>query len=347
MFNTDQELHDAATNFSAQHNVSYPTALRAAVIEQRLGMNANQARLAFSEEHALSEQEMSDWAELESIRKGISFGEALQGVISQKAHTPGAKRFFDALHRGVTPGDADMNDAAQQLSQESGLSFCEAFSKIDEVSKVADVIKVLPIAFSEGGEINDHLLNAAALMQAARTGSSYEVSLNHVLNTLPMSADANFAEAVAAAEPQQGIELEIFRAGNHTDSAGNKHSFTVKDVQAMAAAYDRTKREAPMVKGHPDEGAPAYGWIASLRATEDGRLMARTTQWDEGFLKEMKAGRYKKRSASFYPPGHSNNPVPGAFYLRHLGWLGAQQPAVGGLADVAFQATDEFLSFTL
>ena len=56
---------------------------------------------------------------------------------------------------------------------------------------------------------------------------------------------------------------------------------------------------------------------------------------DEGFAGLLKAGRFKKRSASFYPPGHPSNPTPDRPYLRHVGFLGAQPPAVKGLADFA------------
>ncbi|WP_275100142.1 peptidase [Sedimenticola hydrogenitrophicus] len=47
-------------------------------------------------------------------------------------------------------------------------------------------------------------------------------------------------------------------------------------------------------------------------------------------------GRFKKVSASFYPPTHPANPVPGVYYLRHVGFLGAQPPAVKGLKAVEF-----------
>ncbi len=56
----------------------------------------------------------------------------------------------------------------------------------------------------------------------------------------------------------------------------------------------------------------------------------------------MEAGRYKKVSASFYQPDSPNNPVPtGVFYLRHVGFLGAQPPAIKGLKDIAFNENEE------
>ena len=57
------------------------------------------------------------------------------------------------------------------------------------------------------------------------------------------------------------------------------------------------------------------------------------------FTDWVAAGRYKKRSASFYTADHPSNPTPGKPYLRHVGFLGAQPPAVKGLAD--FAGTDE------
>ena len=48
----------------------------------------------------------------------------------------------------------------------------------------------------------------------------------------------------------------------------------------------------------------------------------------------VRAGRFKKVSASFYTPDSPHNPVPGVYYLRHVGFLGAQPPAVKGLAPV-------------
>lgn len=48
------------------------------------------------------------------------------------------------------------------------------------------------------------------------------------------------------------------------------------------------------------------------------------------------AGRYKKVSASFYRPDAPCNPKPGAYYLRHVGFLGAQPPAVKSLKAIEF-----------
>ena len=58
------------------------------------------------------------------------------------------------------------------------------------------------------------------------------------------------------------------------------------------------------------------------------------------------AGAFKKISASFYSPSSPQNPVPGVYYLRHVGFLGAQPPAVKGLRNPAFaDGEDGVISF--
>lgn len=56
----------------------------------------------------------------------------------------------------------------------------------------------------------------------------------------------------------------------------------------------------------------------------------------------MKAGSYKKVSAAFYSPTSAGNPTPGTHYLRHVGFLGGQAPAVKGLQDIHFSEGEDF-----
>lgn len=130
--------------------------------------------------------------------------------------------------------------------------------------------------------------------------------------------------------------IAIFRTGQHADSHGNVLDATPDYLRAIAESYQPALHEAPAVIGHPADNAPAYGWVQSLNYNDaDGVLYANFSQVDEGFAGLLKAGRFKKRSASFYPPGHPSNPTPDRPYLRHVGFLGAQPPAVKGLADFA------------
>lgn len=140
------------------------------------------------------------------------------------------------------------------------------------------------------------------------------------------------------------MSYEIFRAGTRTDANGNTVTITHADLAAAAQAYDPKVHEAPIVVGHPKADAPAYGWVSGLKA-ENGVLTADFDQVDEGFVDLVKAGRYKKVSASFYPPTSPNNPKPGIWTLRHVGFLGAQPPAVKGLSPVSFAEGEVYVEF--
>ena len=130
-------------------------------------------------------------------------------------------------------------------------------------------------------------------------------------------------------------DIEIFRPGRHIDDAGGIHDFSPADLGAMVAAYNPALREAPLTVGHPESNLPAYGWVRALALNAAGRLVMNTHQVQPQFAEWVQKRLFKKRSASFYPPQHPNNPTPGAWYLRHVAFLGAQPPAVSGLADFA------------
>lgn len=134
--------------------------------------------------------------------------------------------------------------------------------------------------------------------------------------------------------------IHIFKAGRHTAMQGRTLEFSAADLAATAAAYDPALHEAPLVIGHPADNAPAFGWVAGLSA-DAGGLYATPRQLEPAFAEEVRAGRYKKVSASFYVPDSPHNPHPGVFYLRHVGFLGAQPPAVKGLAPVQFAEGDD------
>ena len=145
-----------------------------------------------------------------------------------------------------------------------------------------------------------------------------------------MASPKPTAPAPAAALPAQ---IEIFRAGRHTDDSGTVHDFSAADVAGMVNAYDPALREAPLTIGHPAHNLPAYGWVKGLALNAAGNLAMATHQVAPQFAEMVGNKAFKKRSASFYPPGHANNPKPGNWYLRHVAFLGAQPPAIAGLAD--------------
>jgi len=133
--------------------------------------------------------------------------------------------------------------------------------------------------------------------------------------------------------------IQIFRPGRHVSVSGDVLEFSAADLAATATAYDPAKHEAPIVVGHPRTDAPAYGWVKSLAA--GAALEATPQQVDPAFADMVAAGRFKKISASFFTPDSPINPVPGVYYLRHVGFLGAQPPAVKGLRNPEFAAGTE------
>jgi len=129
--------------------------------------------------------------------------------------------------------------------------------------------------------------------------------------------------------------IEIMKPGRHPAMSGEIIEFTDADLTASAEAYDPAKHEAPIVVGHPRTDAPAYGWVDGL-SYADSLMSFRPRQVEPQFAEMVNQGRFKKRSASFFPPDHPRNPVPGIYYLRHVGFLGAMPPAVKGLKDATF-----------
>lgn len=121
------------------------------------------------------------------------------------------------------------------------------------------------------------------------------------------------------------INVEIFRTGIHTDSSGNTKEWTEADLDFIAGSYNASTHEAPVVIGHPTNNAPAYGWIQKV--WRNGKVLyANLKDVQPAFVDLVKSGAYKKRSIALYPDRT----------LRHLGWLGAQPPAIKGLRDIAF-----------
>lgn len=139
--------------------------------------------------------------------------------------------------------------------------------------------------------------------------------------------------------------FDIFYTGTHTSGSGATLKFTEDDLRRSAEVYDPAVHEAPIVIGHPKDNHPAYGWVARLEFA-DGELVADPKDVDPDFAEMVGKRRFPKRSSSFYSPGSPNHPLVGTdrhdtYYLRHVGFLGAQPPALKGLREVSFASDDE------
>lgn len=135
-------------------------------------------------------------------------------------------------------------------------------------------------------------------------------------------------------------KIEIFKPGRHTALNGSTLDFSADQLAQTVAAYDPQKYQAPLVIGHPKLDAPAYGWVKGLEFSAD-LLQAEPEQVVAEFAAACNAGRFKRVSASFFTPDSPRNPVPGVYYLRHVGFLGAAEPAIQGLKPVEFAADEE------
>ena len=127
--------------------------------------------------------------------------------------------------------------------------------------------------------------------------------------------------------------VEIARTGTFTDSAGRPQTFTARDLDAIARAYDPDQRDAPLVFGHPQsDAAPAFGWVEKLKS-EGGKLFA-TFAHVPGEVKELVAKKHYRHVSMSLMPDRVN--------LRHVALLGAVELNDGGDAitvDFAEPAT--------
>lgn len=139
--------------------------------------------------------------------------------------------------------------------------------------------------------------------------------------------------------------IHIFKAGKHTDSAGAEITFSREDVADLAASYDPKLHEAPIVIGHPQDNAPAFGWIDRVEVQGDDVFAIPKADVNGDFADMVAKGLFKKVSASIYLKDSPTNPTPGKLHLRHVGFLGAQPPAIKGLSAIQFSADDKFSTF--
>lgn len=132
-------------------------------------------------------------------------------------------------------------------------------------------------------------------------------------------------------------KIEVFRPGTFTPMSGAPVTMTAQDLKAIAAAYDPENSPTPVVVGHPRTEDAAYAWAKSFAFDEEsGKLVAEVGEIEPAFGEAVTAGRYKRISLSLFSPSAPNNPKPGAWYPKHIGFLGAAAPAVSGLKPVSF-----------
>jgi hypothetical protein len=138
--------------------------------------------------------------------------------------------------------------------------------------------------------------------------------------------------------------IHFMKSGKHTDRKGTALDFSESVLRDIADSYDPALHEAPLVVGHPKTDDPAYGWVKAVELSDDGGY-AVPGEVDAAFAEMVGAGRFKKVSCSVYLPDSPSNPKPGHYYLRHIGFLGAQPPSVKGLRPLEYADGEEGVLF--
>ena len=140
--------------------------------------------------------------------------------------------------------------------------------------------------------------------------------------------------------------LHVFRAGTHTATDGKPYTFSEADIADLVASYDPALARAPLVVGHPKIDDPAYGWAAGF-SRNGGEVFATPEAVDPQFAEMVNDQRFSAISLSVYLPDTPGNPKPGHHYPRHIGFLGAQPPAVKGLQRPQFAEGDGAIEFAM
>ncbi|MEG6631209.1 hypothetical protein V2A89_02240 [Pseudomonas aeruginosa] len=138
--------------------------------------------------------------------------------------------------------------------------------------------------------------------------------------------------------------FQIFKAGKHTTMAGATINFSEQDLHTMATVYQPSLQQAALCLGHPSDNLPSYGNVAGLFVKGD-RLYAQARP-NANLISLVRQRRYGPVSAAFHHPASRDNPKPGAYYLRHVGFLGAHPPSVKGLARPEFSEPNAAICFS-
>lgn len=141
------------------------------------------------------------------------------------------------------------------------------------------------------------------------------------------------------AAPPALASLHLARPGHFTDMHGTAVDLTPELLAQLADSYDPALYAAPLVIGHPQLNAPAFGHLARI-SLDDAGLWGEPINVDPAFAAAVRDARYPNRSLSFWPADHPGSPTPGRPYIRHLGVLGAVPPAIPGLRGADLLASD-------
>jgi hypothetical protein len=124
-------------------------------------------------------------------------------------------------------------------------------------------------------------------------------------------------------------DVEIFRSG-----MWNGETYSNRDLDDMIWAFDRVGFKVPVKIGHAEKsGAPAYGWVASIRRSGD-KLVADFEDLSRDLYKAIKDRRFDAVSSEIFW-NLNRNGVIFPRVLKAVALLGAETPGVSGLAPLS------------
>lgn len=134
--------------------------------------------------------------------------------------------------------------------------------------------------------------------------------------------------------------VEIFKVGQHPGKGDLAAvTFTTADLDQLVANLDPAQ-PVPHVITHQELYSPfAYGQVVELKREGDS-LLARSDKINPQFEALVRAGNLYNRSIRILQTNKG-------YELGHVAWLGAEPPAVAGLAPVEFAAQTASTDFML
>ncbi len=132
--------------------------------------------------------------------------------------------------------------------------------------------------------------------------------------------------------------IEIFRSGTHAPSSGGTATFSESDLQELADSFNESAsagHRVPLVLGHPKDNSPAWGWLEAVKRVGNS-LFGEFKDVRQEMVDWVENKHFQSISPRIYPRQHPSNPTPGRLNFGHIGALGGQQPAVKGMAPLAF-----------
>lgn len=138
-------------------------------------------------------------------------------------------------------------------------------------------------------------------------------------------------------------KIPFIRTGKFTDKNGTPAEIkpeTLDKIIAATSSYPYQNGEFPVVIGHPKEDSPAWGWINKNNLIKEKNVLSALAD-DSSFAREFNEwiGKklYKTVSVALRPD----------WSVKHIGFLGAQPPAVTGLPAIEFSAAPDDITIEL